>query len=386
MKGSNDTASDSAESFACVWRVMDGRRTAKIRKKLLAWYAVEARDLPWRNTRDPYAILVSEFMLQQTRVQTALGYYGRFLERFPSLEALAKAEIDDVLKAWEGLGYYRRAHNLHRTAQVLLREHDGRLPKSVSELRGLPGIGPYTAGAIASIAFGLDEPVLDGNVVRVLSRLFAVPGAPGRAETRNRLLREAQRLASGGTAAALNQALMDLGARVCLPRSPRCHECPVASACDAHHTGREVEFPQKRKKGPIPRVVGAAGIIWDKEPFSSDAKLLIAKRKADDMLGGLWEFPGGRVEDGESHEEALIRELREELAIEVEVIEPFLQVDHAYTHFRVTLHFFHCRHTGGEPVAIECDEWRWVGVSELDRFAFPTADRKVLEELEVQQG
>jgi len=358
-----------------------GNDTKAIWKRLLAWYAVEARDLPWRNTRDPYAILVSEFMLQQTRVETALGYYERFLERFPSLEALAKAEIDDVLKAWEGLGYYRRAHNLRRTAQILLREHDGRLPESASELRRLPGIGPYTAGAIASIAFDLDEPVLDGNVIRVLSRLFAIPGDPGRAETRSRLLREAQVLARCGEAATLNQALMDLGARVCLPRRPSCDDCPIESLCDAHHTGREIEFPQKRKKGPIPRVIGAAGIIWDKEPFSIGARLLIAKRKADDMLGGLWEFPGGRVKDGESFEQTLVRELREELAIDVEVVEPFLQVDHAYTHFRVTLHFFHCRHTGGEPIAIECDEWRWADVDELGEFAFPTADRRVLAAL-----
>ncbi|MFC2077630.1 8-oxo-dGTP diphosphatase MutT [Candidatus Bipolaricaulota bacterium] len=363
-----------------------GNDTKAIWKRLLAWYALEARDLPWRNTRDPYAILVSEFMLQQTRVDTVLNYFERFLERFPSLEALAKAPIGAVLKAWEGLGYYRRAHNLHRTAQILIREHDGRLPESVDELRRLPGTGPYTAAAIASIAFDLDEPVLDGNVVRVVTRLFCIAGDPAKATTQKRLLREAKLLALCGNAAALNQALMDLGARVCLPRRPSCDDCPIGSLCDAHHVGRETGFPQKRKKSPIPRVMAAAGIIWDKEPFSSDAKLLIARRKADDMLGGLWEFPGGRVEDEESLEQALLRELREELAIDVDVIEPFLQIDHAYTHFRVTLHFFHCRHTGGEPIAIECDEWRWAGVDELDEFAFPTANRKVLAALTAQHS
>jgi A/G-specific adenine glycosylase len=363
----------------------DKSRIHRIRRKLLAWYAAEARDLPWRNTRDPYAILVSEIMLQQTRVDTVLSYYDRFLGRFPTVESLASAPVDDILKAWEGLGYYRRAHNLHRTAQVLVREHGGRLPESVEELRKLPGIGQYTAGAIASIAFGLDEPVLDGNVIRVLSRLFAVPGDPARAVVRNRLFQEATLLASRGSAAALNQALMDLGARVCRPRSPRCHECPAAAECDAHHIGEEVVYPQRRARRAVPHVTVVTGIIWSGAPFSKSSLLLIAKRREDDMLGGLWEFPGGRVEEGESHEEALVRELREELAIDVGAIEPFMRLDHAHTHFRMTLHAYHCRHMGGEPQTIECADWAWVGLDELDAFAFSTADRTILAALTAQR-
>ena len=352
-----------------------------IRERLLAWYDVEARDLPWRRTNDPYAILVSEIMLQQTRVETVLGYYEPFLDRFPTIRDLAGAPIDDILKAWEGLGYYRRAHHLHRAARAVVSEHGGRLPRTARELRALPGIGPYTAGAVASIAFGLDEAVLDGNVVRVLSRLFCVDGNPAVAATRRRLLAHAQRLVSRADASRLNQALMDLGARVCLPRAPRCTDCPIADECDAHHAGRETAFPQKPKRRPIPHRDVVAGAIWDAEPSSVGAKLLIAQRHADDMLGGLWEFPGGGVEEGEALEGALQRELDEELGIAVEILCPFMTVKHAYTHFRMTLHIFHCRHTAGSPRAIDCADWRWVTVGELDAFAFPTADRRILAAL-----
>jgi len=360
---------------------MDKKRIAALRDKLLAWYAVEARDLPWRQTTDPFAIWVSEIMLQQTRVETVLPYYDRFLERFPTVGDLAAAPIDDVLKVWEGLGYYRRAHNLHRAAQSVVAEYNGGLPETVPELRRLPGIGPYTAAAIASIAFGLDEAVLDGNVVRVVARLFRLGGDPAKAANRELLLREAKRLASCGKAAAINQALMDLGARICRSRSPRCHECPVATECDAHHTGEEVLFPQKPARKAIPHVDVVAGIVWDGEPYAAGVKHLIARRHDDDMLGGLWEFPGGRVEEGETHEEALVRELREELAIDIDVLGFFMKVDHAYTHFRVTLHIYHCRHVGGQPQAVDCADWAWLRTDELDAYAFPTADRRIIEAL-----
>jgi len=356
-------------------------RTSGIRTALLAWYEVEARDLPWRQTEDPYAIWVSEIMLQQTRVGTVLNYYARFMKRFPTIDSLAAASIDEVLKAWEGLGYYRRAHNLRRAARLVVREHGGRLPPFADGLRALPGIGPYTAGAIASIAFGLDEPVLDGNVVRVLTRMERIHGDPSRSAVRRALRRTAEQLLPRNDASRFNQALMDLGARICLPRSPRCHECPIAPHCGAHHSGEEVLFPQKPARRAIPHIDVVAGIVWDREPFSPEALHLIARRNDDDMLGGLWEFPGGRVEEGETHEAALVRELREELAIDAEVIRPFLQVDHAYTHFRITLHVYHCRHTGGEPQAIDCADWAWVGTSELDAYAFPIADRKILDAL-----
>jgi len=366
--------------------MMDDKRAEKIRSRLLAWYADEARDLPWRRTTDPYAILVSEVMLQQTRVETVIRYYERFLDRFPTIDALAGSSIDEVLKAWEGLGYYRRAHNLHRAAVSVVNDGDGRLPETVRELRALPGIGPYTAAAIASIAFGADEPVLDGNVVRVLSRLSRIPGDPARSETRKLLLREGRLLASRGDAADLNQALMDLGARLCRPRSPRCHACPAVELCDAHRAGEEALFPQTAARARTPHLPVVAGIVWDGAPFESGTRILIAKRRVGDMLGGLWEFPGGRVEDGETPEAALARELREELGIVVDVIDPFLTLDHAYTHFRMTLLVYHCRHVSGCPVAIECADWAWAPIGELDRYALSVADRKIARALLDESG
>jgi A/G-specific adenine glycosylase len=350
-------------------------------RQLLDWYAVEARDLPWRKTQDPYAIWVSEIMLQQTRVETVLRYYPRFLDRFPSIQALADASIDDVLKAWEGLGYYRRAHHLYRAAGVVTSKHQGKLPRTAAELRSLPGIGPYTAGAIASMAFHQDESVLDGNIIRVISRWFCIGGDSAKADTQRRLLAHADAVRPLRQAGAFNQAMMDLGARICLPRQPRCDACPVSSHCQARQADRVREFPQPRPKRSIPHVDVVAGAVWDGAPFAADSRLLIAQRHADDMLGGLWELPGGKREPGETLEEALHRELQEELGIGVEILSPFMDIQHAYTHFRITLHVFHCRHASGRPRSLDVADWTWVHPEELDRYAFPTADRRILAAL-----
>lgn len=355
-----------------------------IRSRLLAWYEVEARDLPWRQTSDPYAIWISEVLLQQTQVETARSQYSKFLTRFPSVASLAAASVDDVLKAWEGFGYYRRARNLHAAARVVRDERGGQLPTTVAELRRLPGIGPYTAAAIASIAFGRDAPVLDGNTIRVLSRLRCVAGDPGRAAVRTTLRQVATNLLPPGDASRFNQALMDLGARICVPRprAPRCDACPLSPHCDAHHRGETGSYPQRRARRAIPHVDVVGGVIWDGAPFSPGAYLLIGRRNENDLLGGLWEFPGGRVEAGESFEEALRRELREELGIQIEVLEPFLKLRHAYTHLRITLHVYHCRHIAGEPRAIDCADWAWASREQLRNYAFSTADRRVIDALE----
>lgn len=356
-----------------------------MQEALLAWYEAHQRDLPWRRTTDPYAVLISEVMLQQTQIATALPYYERFIARFPDLGSLAEASLDEVLKAWEGLGYYARARNLHRAAKTVQAHWGGHLPTTAHGLLKLPGIGRYTAAAIASIAFHKDEPVLDGNVTRVLCRLFLIKTDPKRSATRNELWRIARSLIPSGKAHLANQALMDLGATLCTVRMPRCDRCPLASHCLAHRQGEEAQLPLRQRRKVIPHYAIATGLVWDRQA-SPQARLLITKRKADDLLGGLWEFPGGHQEPGETLKECLHRELWEELRIEVAIQEPFIAVHHAYSHFRVTLHTFHCLHTGGNPQAVDVAQWRWVRLKEIDRFAFPTADRKIIAALREQDA
>jgi A/G-specific adenine glycosylase len=348
----------------------------QIQERLFAWSRTHRRDLPWRGERDPYRIWVSEVMLQQTQVKTVIPYYRRFLSRFPTLHSLAEANLDEVLKAWEGLGYYARARNLHRAARQVMADHGGQLPDHRNVLLALPGIGPYTVGAILSLAFGQDAAVLDGNVRRILSRLFAIDGDPRSAATRRRLWNLTEALLPVGQAGPFNEALMDLGATVCTARDPRCVECPLSEGCQGYQSGDTERYPPRVPRRPLPHHDIAAGVIWRGDQF------LISKRHTDDLLGGLWELPGGKQESGETLEECLAREVREELGIEIAVGDLLMTVRHAYTHFRVTLHVFHCRYLCGEPQALDCADWRWVRLDELDNFAFPAANRRILTALQ----
>lgn len=349
---------------------------AAFREGLLSWYDRVARDLPWRRTGDPYAVWISEVMLQQTRVDQAAPYFERFMARFPTVADLAQASLNDVLHAWEGLGYYTRARNLHRAAQRVVEAHGGRLPATYDGLRALPGIGPYTAAAVASIAFGLPHAVLDGNVVRVLARVLAVEDPAAAAATRRRLQETADALLPPERPADFNQALMELGATVCTPAAPRCPSCPLAGVCEARRQGRPEAFPVVPRKAPIPHHDVAIGLVFDAE-----GRLLIQQRPPEGLLGGLWEFPGGKREPGESLEAACLRELREELGISVEVVAPFLQLDHAYTHFKITLHAFLCRIRAGRPHSDRSLPLAWVAPDDLHRYAFPRANRRVIEAL-----
>lgn len=346
---------------------------APLRRALLSWYSRRRRDLPWRRTQDPYAIWVSEMMLQQTQVATVIPYYERWMRSFPTVESLAAASEARVLKAWEGLGYYTRARNLHRAAGVVVKESGGRLPDTAEGLRRLPGIGPYTAGAIASIAFGRDEPVVDGNVARVLCRLYRIGSNPKSPATVKRLWAMARELLPAGRAGDFNQAMMELGATVCVPRGPRCGECPVARFCQARAHGEQDRLPRTPPRKAVPHYHGAIGVIRHR------GRVLIDRRKPEGLLGGLWEFPGGKRERGETLEECLHREVREELGIEIADLRPLTVIRHAYSHFRVTLHVFECRLLRGRPRAIACAECRWVRPSELQRYAFPTANKRIIE-------
>jgi A/G-specific adenine glycosylase len=357
----------------------------EIQSRLLTWAAESLRDLPWREergpggNRDPYLVWVAEVMLQQTRVETVIPYYERWMARFPTVEALAEADLGEVLKTWEGLGYYARCRNLHRAARQVVQQHDGRLPDDAGRLRALPGIGPYTVGAILSLAFGQDAAVLDGNVRRVLCRLFAIEDDPRDADTRRLLWELAASLLPKGRAGQFNEGLMDLGAMVCTPRKPRCADCPLVQVCRAYALDDPEGYPPRVRRAPTPHYDVAAGVIWRGDPQAAEGRMLIAQRPLDGLLGGLWEFPGGKQEAGETLPECLRRELREEMDIQVEVGRRLTTVRHAFTHFRITVHAFECCYLSAEdPKSIGVRDWRWVRPAELDDYAFPVVDRKII--------
>lgn len=341
---------------------------------LLNWYANAKRDLPWRRDRDPYKIWVSEIMLQQTQVKTVLPYYQRWLEQFPTIEALALADLQQVLKAWEGLGYYTRARNLHRCAQELMQKHGGVFPTRFEDVLALPGIGRTTAGGILSAAFDRPVAILDGNVKRVLARLIALPVPPAKATKQLWELSEA--LLDREQPRDFNQALMDLGATVCTPKNPRCQSCPWMSHCQAYNLGIQSQIPMRETSSPLPHKIIGVAVIWNEQE-----QILIDRRRPEGLLGGLWEFPGGKIELGETVEECIKREILEELGIEIEVGDRLITIEHAYSHFRVTLTVHHCRHIAGNPQPLECDEVRWVTLDELDQFPFPKANTQIIAAL-----
>lgn len=350
-------------------------------KRLLAWYAGHQRDLPWRRTSDPYKIWVSEVLLQQTRVDQAIPYYHQFLKRFPTLEALAEAAVSDVLKAWEGAGYYSRARNLHAAAKMALKRW-GHLPSTYDDWLLLPGVGPYIAAAVSSIAFGEEKAVLDGNVIRVTSRLLAEKGDVSKPATRKKLRVVVQ---SGmplgqGRAGDYNQALMELGATVCFPKKPLCGRCPLKSECRAFALGKQAIFPVKRKKAAVPHYDIACAVV-----HRADGRILICQRRPDGLLGGLWEFPGGKLEKGESLPEAAAREVMEETGIRVAIGGKIAAVKHAYSHFRITLHAFDAVFVSGKACPLGCQNVKWVRLKALEKYAFPRANRHVLDAIALRR-
>lgn len=344
-----------------------------IRKSLLRWFREEARDLPWRKSRQPYHIWLSEILLQQTRVDQGLPYYNRFLAALPTLEALAAADEHDVLKLWEGLGYYTRARNLHKAARQVMEQYGGRLPEKAELLQLLPGVGKYTAGAIASIAFNERAPVVDGNVKRVLSRLFNIAQPIDETDTGKRLWAIADSLVPASDPGDFNQAMMELGARICTPKKPDCGSCPVAGECEAYKRGVQEKRPVRKARKAVPHKEIVVAVI------ARDSHYLIGKRPSDGMLAGLWEFPGGKLEAGESHQHALRRECAEELGVQVKVGGMIASVNHAYTHLKVTLNVYRCTIQSGNPRAKIHTDLAWVTAAEFDRYAFPKANHKFLD-------
>ena len=334
--------------------------------------------MPWRQTKDPYTVWISEVMLQQTRVDQVRPYFDRFINRFPTVEVLGEAPLDDVLKVWEGMGYYARARNLHRAARRVVDEHGGQIPDDLARISDLPGIGPYTAAAILSIAFGRDFPVVEGNVVRVLSRLFHLTENPATSATRKIIDGLAGRLLARGRAGDFNQGMMELGATVCTPRQPLCDECPVNQYCKSRELLPDPSvLPRKRPRTQRPHYHVVAGIIRRND------EILIVRRSTDGLLGGLWEFPGGKPKDKVVSKSFLRNEIKRQLGIEVRVGRAFATVKHAFTHFEMTLQGFLCTYLGGEVHHRDGNDFCWIRFNEFDKYAFPRAYIRLIKTMTV---
>jgi A/G-specific adenine glycosylase len=342
-----------------------------VRSSLLGWYRERARDLPWRKTRDPYAIWVSEVMLQQTRVATVIPYFERWMARFPTLQALARANEDDVLHAWQGLGYYARARALRSGAQSVVEKHGGHMPRDAETLATLPGIGPYTAGAIASIAFGERAPIVDGNVIRVLTRLYALEGNPAKAPLRERIWLLSDSLVPPARAGDFNQSLMELGATVCLPKSPECETCPLAQQCLARGRGWEQRLPelQKRKKPTLVRMVATV--------VERRGRVLLVKVGDDaPRWAGMWQFPNTERKAKETAERAVIRSLSG-IGLDAAGIEPLLLVRHSVTRYRIELEVHRAKASGSS----RSRAIRWQPIDALGELALPSAHRRIASAL-----
>jgi A/G-specific adenine glycosylase len=349
----------------------------RLASKLLAWYAANKRTLPWRGpaSRSAYAVWVSEIMLQQTRVEAVIPYFEKWMRLFPTVQALANASEQDVLNAWEGLGYYSRARNLHKAAKIVANQYDGQIPRDLDELRKLPGIGRYTLGAIASIAFNMDVSALDGNIKRVYARIFDID-VPVDSSAGEKILWElADQNLPKGHAGDYNQALMDLGATICVPRNPRCLICPVMKLCKARQNGTQNLRPVKTPKKDVPHYVHAAAVIMERK------KVLLAQRPSEGLLGGMWEFPNGRINDDPMAELPKVLKVGYNLRLRVKrsrsvpKIKELGIVEHGYSHFSVTVHVFPC-----ELISMpEETNLKWVSLNKLQDYPMGKIDRQIAQ-------
>lgn len=344
-----------------------------IQKQLLEWFKIHQRPLPWRQNYEPYQVWISEIMLQQTQVSTVLPYFERWMKALPTVETLAVASQDRLLKLWEGLGYYSRVLNLRKAAKILVEKNGGLLYDDFDQLLSLPGIGRYTAGAIMSIAYQKDCPVVDGNVVRVLARLLNY--RENVQDSGEFFWNAATHLLPKGEARDFNQALMEFGALQCTPKSPNCEVCPLKNACNAFAAGTQNELPNKGISRSKKAISVAIGII------QRDGTIFIQKRPEKGLMAGLWEFPGGRVEKGETAVAALEREIQEELGVTVNNVRPFLRLKHAYTSYQVDLHCFWVDYAAGQVRLTAASEGKWVRPEELQKFAFPAANGRIIEKI-----
>jgi len=343
-----------------------------IAKALLAWFRANARDLPWRRTRDPYAIWISEVMLQQTQVKTVIPYWGRWMKHLPTVHSLARASEERVVKLWEGLGYYSRARNLHKAARLIVNEHRAEFPRTFDAILALPGIGRYTAGAICSIAFDQPLPVLDGNVVRVLTRLFGISGNPKERRTNERLWQLASMLVSAAASeqsgcSHLNQALMELGAVICLPQMPKCESCPLRRCCAALATDRVNRLPNLPARAPATHRHFIAFVI------NSNDRFLVRQRPDGIVNQRLWEFPNVEITNGgAAHPKSIAEKL---LGMRFASIENLGAIHHSITRYRIAVDVFRC------TAQHKSKTGQWLTLEEVDQRALTSAHRKILAKI-----
>lgn len=342
----------------------------EIRARLLVWYEEHRRDLPWRRTQDPYRILVAEYLLQRTRIASGTPYYERFLARFPTIRDLAAAPLDDVLAVWEGLGFYGRARNLHAAAKAVVERFGGAIPRSYNALSSLPGMGPYTAGAVSSIAFGVPVPAVDGNVTRVIARLYRIHEDVGKGVTSRRIREIAGRLVSPENPGAFNQAMMELGATVCAPSSPACGHCPLERLCLARGAGEERELPWAPKR-PSVRVVPVVFALVE-----ADGHILLVRRPPGTLLGGLWSLPGGETTRSADRRHATAAMVRDQADVEVAVLNRLRRVDRRFSHRKWSGSIYRCA-----PIVIpeESPTVRWVRFEEALRLPLVPFHREAIE-------
>lgn len=342
---------------------------------LIDWFEKAGRTLPWRETDDPYRIWLSEVMLQQTQVKTVLPYYRKFTKTFPTIHDLAKADLQEVLKMWEGLGYYARARNFHRAANIVCGKFGGIVPGPGEELRELPGIGDYIASAISSIVFNHPSAVVDGNVKRVLARLFRIATPVNGSNSHKSFKQAADGLLDKNRPGTFNQAMMELGALVCKPKTPLCETCPVPAFCAARQNRETDCYPKRiRKKTPPKRRI-AVGVVY------RNGRVLITRRHPEGFLGGLWEFPGGNIIGRQKPENACIRNILEQTGLTVEIDSRIAGVRHAYTHFTAVMEVFQCRYVSGNVTLNGPADYRWIRLSDIPLFPFPKGNHKFFGKL-----
>ena len=344
-------------------------------KRLYLWYSKNKRLLPFRNSKEPYKIWLAEIMLQQTQMATVIPYYNRWINHFPNLKNVAEARLSDLLKLWEGLGYYARCRNFHKAAIIINRDHNGKIPEDWKTFRSLPGVGDYTAAAVLSISYSLPYIVIDGNVKRVMARVL------GRKKLSNSnmtmIINRLNNWIDKENPGDFNQAMMELGAILCKPKRPNCTVCPLQTVCKAAAVGDPARYPSKIKKAIRPHYITVGGLIWRKNRF------YVQKRNEGSMLGGLWEFPGGKVRKDESLEVALKTRIKEEFGLTPVILKKIGSVHHSYSHFSITFHGYHCKENGKHLKSKS--KYKWIIPQEINTLAFPTASHKIFN-LITEQG